>query len=238
MAGTDPNALSQIWQDPGTALQILGTLAPNVVYRGYPIHIREGMQQLGTQIGNVQQRAYLEQAMDKARGQLYPTSSIPGVDQAAEDIEGAVAGGVLPQRPGAEQPNLFSRARGLELARPMPLGQFLGTLTPQQRRAMMAGSTAPRAGEGPIASGMDIYGTQRQEALGELDATKARLWRQAGDIALKGDPTSDDPHIQDAWGALNHLALRDPESGLQYLKDERSRVTAEQSLSALGMDPK
>src|SRR5216684_664564 len=181
MSGTDPSALSQIWQDPGTALQILGTLAPNVVYHGYPLHIREGMQQLGTQVGNVQQLAYLEQAMDKARGQLYPTSNIP-VDQAAQDIEGAVAGnGILPQRP--EMPSLFSRARGLELARPMPLGQFLGTLTPQQRRAMMAGSTAPRAGEGPIASGMDIYATQRQEALGELDATKARLWRQAGDIA-------------------------------------------------------
>src|SRR3990167_3454721 len=222
MSEFDPSVIKDVWQDPATALQIAGMLAPNVTRtrntlygpQRTTIDIRRALSGFGqmTRLAASEQRSPGPQPLDTSRW------AMQGYGGESEILPGAE-----PER------SLLYQAQKLS-APPTSISQFAQMLTPKQKQGFLqgAGRVDDQGRAVGLSPSMAMFTKLQQETQGIRQQQRSQIGLQAM------ERVSANPGDTEAMKILG-LVSNDPQMMQTMLADNRFRVNAAKIASDKGL---
>ena len=239
MSEFDPSVIKDVWQDPATALQIAGMLAPNVTRTRNTLYgpqrttldIRGALSGFGQMYGGMQQKKIQEDLFDQMARLAASEQRSPGpqpLDTSRWAMQGY--GGESEILPGPEpERSLLYQAQKLS-APPTSISQFAQMLTPKQKQGFLqgAGRVDDQGRAVGLSPSMAMFTKLQQETQGIRQQQRSQIGLQAM------ERVSANPGDTEAMKILG-LVSNDPQMMQTMLADNRFRVNAAKIASDKGL---
>lgn len=188
----NPSVVGEMLGDPGTLLQLLGAVIPNFYSNNMVFRPREALSTLGQMYGRTADRAALQEEIKKMPGMFPMPSGGAGQMESVQPYQGPPRPQVQTSLPaGTQVPvqrDYVAEAKRLTGYRPPGLAESFAKLSPRGQRAAMGSQTA-------FGTWADVFGTTRQEAMGDIGRQKEHLLQETL-AALQERP--EDTKLQEA----------------------------------------